>query len=55
MPDTGVSQSIVLAAIARDANLKIRPTLTELRNPSNDVMDVLGEADVVLYNDKHSA
>ena len=55
MPDTGASQSIVSAAIARDANLKLRHTLTELRNASNGVMDLLGEADVVLCNDKHSA
>ena len=55
MPDTGASQSIVSAAIARDANLKIRPTLTELRNVSNGVMSLLREADAVLCNEKHSA
>ena len=33
MPDTGASQSIVSAAIARDANLIIRPTFTELVMP----------------------
>ena len=55
MPDTGASQSIVSAAIARDANLKIRPTLTELRNASNGVMSLLGEADAVLCNEKHSS
>ena len=35
MSDTGASQSIVSADIARDANLCIRPTITELRNASN--------------------
>ena len=54
MPDTGASQSIVSAAIARDANLCVRPTLTELRNASNGVMTLLGEADTVLCNDRHS-
>ena len=48
MPDTGASQSIVSAATARDANLVILPTVTELRNAS-------GEASVVMCNDKHSA
>ena len=43
MPDTGASQSIVSAAIARDANLCVKPTLTELRNASNGVMTLLGE------------
>ena len=42
------------AAIARDANLCVKPTLTELRNASNGVMILLGEADVVLCNNKHS-
>ena len=55
MPDTGASQSIVSADTARAANLHIRPTLTELRNASNGVMTLLGEADVVLCNDTHSA
>ena len=55
MPDTGASQSIVSADIARDANLNIRPTMTELRNASNGIMNLLGEADVLLCNDKHSA
>ena len=55
MPDTGASQSIVSAAIARDANLFIKPTFTELRNASNGVMTLLGEAETVLCNDKHSA
>ena len=55
MPDTGASQSIVSAAIARDANLCVRPTLTELRNASNGVMTLFGEADTVLCNDRHSA
>ena len=54
MPDTGVSQSIVSAAIGRDANLSIKPTFTELRNASNGVMTLLGEAETVLCNDKHS-
>ena len=54
MPDTGASQSIVSAAIVRDANLCVKPTLTELRNASNGVMTLLGEADTVLCNDKHS-
>ena len=54
LPDTGVSQSIVSAAIARGTNLSVKPTLTELRNASNGVMTLLGEADVVLCNDKHS-
>ena len=55
MPDTGASQSIVSAATARDANLQITPTLTELHNASNGVMSLLGEADAVLCNKKHSA
>ena len=55
MPDTGASQSIVSAETARDANLKIRPTMTELCNASNGIMSLLGEADVVLCNDKHYA
>ena len=55
MPDTGASQTIVSAAVARDAKLLIRPTHTELRNASGTVMDLLGEADAVLCNDKHSA
>ena len=55
MPDTGASQSIVSAATARDANLTILPTVTELRNASGCVMRLLGEAKVVLCNDRHSA
>ena len=51
----GASQSIVSAATARDANLQIRPTLTELRNASNGVMSLLGKATAVLCNEKHSA
>ena len=54
MPDTGASQSIVSAVTARDANLQIFPTLTELRNASGGVMRLLGEAKVVLCNDRHS-
>ena len=54
MPDTGASQSVVSAEVARAANLLIRPTSTELRNASNAVMSLVGEADVVMYNDKHS-
>ena len=49
MPDTGASQSIVSAVTARDA------TLTELRNASGGVMRLLGEAKVVMCNDRHSA
>ena len=55
MPDTGASQSIVSAAIARDANLCIKHTFTELHNACNGVMTLLGEAETVLCNDKHSA
>ena len=55
MPDTGTSQSIVSADVARDANLSITPTSTELRNASNSMMKLVGEARVVLCNDKHSA
>ena len=55
MPDTGVSQSTVSAAIARDANLCVKPILTELRNASNGFMTLLGEAETVLCNDRHSA
>ena len=55
MPDTGASQSIVSAATARDANLQIRPTLTELRNASNGDMSLLGEADAIMCNERHSA
>ena len=54
MPDTGASQTIISAAVARDAKISIRPTHTELRNASGAVMDLLGEADVALYNEKHS-
>ena len=32
----------------------MKPTITELRNASNGVMTLLGEADVVLCNEKHS-
>ena len=53
MPDTGASQSIVSAVTARDANLKILPTHTELRNASGGIMRLLGEAKVVLCNDRH--
>ena len=38
MPDTGTSQTIVSADVARDAILIVRPTLTEIRNASNEVM-----------------
>ena len=55
MPDTGASQSIVSSDIARDANLCMRPTVTEIRNASNGVMTLVGEGDVVMCNDKHSA
>ena len=54
MPDTGASQSIVSAVVARDANLCVRPTVTEFRNASNGVMTLLGEANVVLCNERHS-
>ena len=54
MPDTGASQTIVSADVARDARLLIRPTQTELRNASGTVMTLLGEADAILCNDKHS-
>ena len=54
LPDTGASQSIVSAVIARDANLCVKPTVTELRNASNGVMTLLGEASVVLCNERHS-
>ena len=55
MPDTGASQSIMSADVARDANLSITTTSTELRNASNCVMQLVGEARVVLCNEKHSA
>ena len=55
MPDTGASQSIVSAATARDANLVILPTATELRNASGSLMKLLGEASIVMCNNKHSA
>ena len=48
MPDTVASQSIVSADTARAANLHICPTLTELRNASNGIMTLLGEADVII-------
>ena len=54
MPDSGASKSIVSAAIARDADLIIVPTLTELCNTSNYVMRLVGEATVILSNNKHS-
>ena len=53
MPDTGASQTIVSADVARDARLVIRPTITELRNASGAVMTLLGEADATLCNEKH--
>ena len=46
--------SAEVARVARDANLSIQPTNTELRNASNTVMSLIGEADVVMCNDKHS-
>ena len=55
MPDTGASQSIVSAAVARDASLSLTSTSTELRNASNNVIRLVGEARVVICNDKHSA
>ena len=54
MPDTGASQPIVSTDVSRDARLLIRPTQTELRNTSGTVMKLLGEADAILCNDKHS-
>ena len=54
MPDTLASQSVISADVARNANLIIRPTYTELRNASNGVINLLGEADAVMCNDKHS-
>ena len=54
MPDTGASQTIVSADIARDAKLIVRPTHMELRNASGSIMYLLGEADAVLCNEKHS-
>ena len=54
MPDTGASQSIVSAVTARDANLQITPSHTELRNASGGIMRLIGEAKVVLSNDRHS-
>ena len=50
MPDTGANQTIVSAAVARDAKLLIRPTHTELRNTSGTGMDLLGEAVSVMTN-----
>ena len=55
MPDTGANQTIVSADVARNARLLIRPTQTELRNASGTVMSLLGEADAILCNDRHSA
>ena len=43
------------ADVARDANLSITPTSTELCNASNCVMRLVGEARDLLCNDKHSA
>ena len=54
MPDTGASQTIISAAVARDAKISVRPTRTELRNASGAIMDLLGEADVALCNEKYS-
>ena len=45
---------MVSADVARDANLSIWPTNTELRNASNTIMTLVGEADIVMCNDKHS-
>ena len=54
MPDTGASQTIVSADVARDPRLVLRPTFTELRNASNSVRHLLGEADATLCNNGHS-
>ena len=54
MPDTGTSQTIVSADVARDAKLIVRPTMTELHNASNTVVHLLDELEVVLCNNKHS-
>ena len=54
MPDMGASQSIGSAVTARDANLKITPSYTELRNASGGIMKLIGEASVVLCNERHS-
>ena len=54
LPDTGASQSLVSAEVARDTNLSIWATTTELRNASKAVMSLVGEAEVVMCNDKHS-
>ena len=54
MPNTGASQTIVSAEMARDAKLIVRPTMIELRNASNTVMHLLVESEVVLCNNKHS-
>ena len=54
MPDTGASQTIVSADMARDAKLIVYPTMTELRNASNTVMHLFGESEVVLCKNKHS-
>ena len=43
------------AAIARDATLSIHPTSTELCNASDDIMHLVGEAQVLMCNDEHSA
>ena len=45
---------MISADVARNANLIIHPTYTELRNASNGVMNLLGEADTVMCNDRHS-
>ena len=50
MPDTGASQSVVSADVARDANLSIRPTNPELCNASNAVMTLVGEANIIMCN-----
>ena len=42
------------AEVARAANLSIRSTTTELHNASNTIMSLVGEAVVVMCNDKHS-
>ena len=47
---------LVSAVTAKNANLQILPTVTELRNASGGVMRLLGEAQVTctMCNDKHS-
>ena len=45
---------VISADVARDANLTIRTTYAELCNTSNAIRNLVGQAEIVMCNDKHS-